>query len=100
MSNPKRDLIEAILELREAVEKELKLNKYYVAMAKLDELLAGIRPLEAIEIPATRTEAPAPAPEPVPETIIASAPVSEPDGSERSWSGVVQETVVDELRPS
>ena len=48
MQNPlvKKDLVEAILELRADVEKQLQANKYYVALNKLDELLAAIRPLE------------------------------------------------------
>ena len=45
----KKSLIEAILELREEVERHLQKNKYYVAISKLDEMLAAIRPLEAIE---------------------------------------------------
>jgi len=48
MENPlvKKDLIDAILELRADVERELQANKYYVALHKLDELLDAIRPLE------------------------------------------------------
>jgi hypothetical protein len=89
MSN-KRDLIEAIFELRADVERQLKLNKYYIAMGKLDELLAALKPLESIELTATRTDG-----------IFAAEPSAapEPDApAERSWSGVVQETVVDDLR--
>ena len=37
----KTDLIDAILELRQEVERRLQANKYYVAMNKLDELLAA-----------------------------------------------------------
>ena len=48
MQNPlvKKDLVDAILDLRADVEKQLQANKYYVALNKLDELLAAIRPLE------------------------------------------------------
>jgi hypothetical protein len=93
MSTSKRDLIEAIVELREDVERQLKLNKYYIAMGKLDELLAALKPLESIELSsATRTDG----------TVAAepsAAPAPEPEApAERTWSGVVQETVVDELR--
>ena len=51
MQNPlvKKDLVDAILELRADVEKQLQANKYYVALNKLDELLAAIRPLEIVE---------------------------------------------------
>ena len=51
MSNPlvKKDLMDAILELRADVERQLQANKYYVALNKLDELLAAIRPLEIVE---------------------------------------------------
>jgi len=51
MANPlvKKDLVDAILELRADVEKQLQTNKYYVALNKLDELLAAIRPLEIVE---------------------------------------------------
>ena len=51
MSNPlvKKDLMDAILELRAHVERQLQANKYYVALNKLDELLAAIRPLEIVE---------------------------------------------------
>lgn len=90
MSDTKRDLIEAIVELRADVERQLKLNKYYVAMSKLDELLAALKPLESIEIPAARTDRAA-------EAETSAAPEAEAP-IERSWSGVVQETVVDELR--
>ena len=78
------ELVEAkseILKLRADVEKQLQANKYYVAMNKLDELLAAIRPLEVVEavVETPRQEAePAPAAEPA-----------------RSWSGIVRETVVE-----
>ena len=89
MSTSKRDLIEAIVELRADVERQLKLNKYYIAMAKLDELLAALKPLESIELGAARDG-----------TVVGEASTApEPEApAERSWSGVVQETVVDELR--
>ena len=58
MSNPKKDLVDAILKLRADVEKQLQANKYYVALNKLDELLAAIRPLEIVE--ATVVETPRP----------------------------------------
>ena len=47
MENPlvKKDLFDAIRELREDVERQLKANKYYIALEKLDELLAAIRPV-------------------------------------------------------
>jgi hypothetical protein len=48
-----RNLIDQILALREEVEQRLKQNQYYVAMTKLDELLAAIRPLDIIEGTAT-----------------------------------------------
>ena len=85
MSNPlvKKDLVDAILELRADVEKQLQANKYYVALNKLDELLAAIRPLEIVE--ATVVETPRQEAEP--------ASAAEP--AVRSWSGIVQETVVE-----
>jgi hypothetical protein len=50
MPNPlvKRDLVDAILELRADVEKQLQANKYFVVLNKLDELLAAIRPLDIV----------------------------------------------------
>ena len=88
MSNPlvKKDLVDAILELRADVEKQLQANKYYVALNKLDELLAAIRPLEIVE--ATVVETPRRDAEP------ASAAEADAD-SGRTWSGIVQETVVE-----
>ena len=89
MQNPlvKRDLVDAILELRADVEKQLQANKYYVALNKLDELLAAIRPLE-IEGTAVPVETPRQEAEP--------APAAEPEGeSGRTWSGIVQESVVE-----
>jgi hypothetical protein len=88
MENPlvKKDLIDAILELRADVERELLANKYYVALHKLDELLTAIRPLEIIEATVNPTEKPSPVAEPGAE----AAPQGE---TERTWTGVVQETV-------
>jgi hypothetical protein len=88
MQNPlvKKDLVDAILELRADVEKQLQANKYYVALNKLDELLAAIRPLEIVE--ATVVETPRQEAEPAPAAAI--------DGdSGRTWSGIVQESVVE-----
>ena len=89
MQNPlvKRDLVDAILELRADVEKQLQANKYYVALNKLDELLAAIRPLE-IEGTAVPVETPKQAAEP--------AAAAEPENdSGRTWSGIVQESVIE-----
>ncbi|HEX2448379.1 MAG TPA: hypothetical protein VHK26_09365 [Methyloceanibacter sp.] len=82
MQNPlvNKDLVDAIRELRADVEKQLQANKYYVALNKLDELLASIRPLEIV----AATAAPAESPKQEPEF----EPV-------RTWSGIVQETVVE-----
>ncbi|MGH6831659.1 MAG: hypothetical protein ACRECM_01345, partial [Methyloceanibacter sp.] len=90
MANPlvKRDLVDAILELRADVEKQLQANKYYVALGKLDELLAAIRPLEIVEATAVPVETPRQEAEPAP----AAEPEVEPA---RTWSGIVQETVVE-----
>jgi hypothetical protein len=51
MDNPlvRKDLVESIVELRAEVERRLRQNQYYVALHKLDELLAAIRPLDIIE---------------------------------------------------
>lgn len=89
MNNPlvKKDLVEAIVELREDVEKQLKANKYYIALHKLDELLAAIRPLEGVAAPAEPAEAASAASDPEPSK-------AEPEGeSERVWSGIVKENV-------
>ena len=86
MSNPlvKKDLVDAILELRADVEKQLQANKYFVALNKLDELLAAIRPLEIVE--ATVVETPR----------QEAAPAAEPDGDTgRTWTGIIQESVVE-----
>ncbi len=81
----KTDLIDAILELRQEVERRLQANKYYVAMNKLDELLAAIRPLEVIEAKVNP---------PASEKAEAEAqPVPEPECP--VWTGLVQESVVE-----
>ena len=90
MDNPliKKDLVDAIVELREEVERRLQANKYYVAMHKLDELLAAIRPLEIIEATIDSAESPKPEAE--------AAPPPEPQRpSEKVWTGLVQESVVE-----
>jgi hypothetical protein len=84
----KKDLVDAILELRADVEKQLQANKYYVALNKLDELLAAIRPLEIVEAAVNRPETPRQAAEPAPAAEAEAEPV-------KSWSGFVQETVVE-----
>ena len=104
----KQDLVAAILALREDVERQLKANKYYIALHKLDELLAAIRPLDIIEAAAE----PAPS---VEETNAAAAVEVAPAQQEPADSaadevmvfhGVVQEQVGDpswaphEARPS
>ena len=97
MANPlvKRDLVDAILDLRADVEKQLQANKYYVALHKLDELLAAIRPLEIIEATADPVESPK-------REAETAAPAEQEPAPARSWSGVVQESVVegDAARPS
>ena len=87
MSNPlvKKDLMDAILELRADVERQLQANKYYVALNKLDELLAAIRPLEIVEATSARNPR-------FKRPNRAKAAEAEPP---RSWSGIVQETVVE-----
>jgi hypothetical protein len=90
MANPlvKKDLVDAILELRADVEKQLQANKYYVALNKLDELLAAIRPLEIVEATAVPVE--------TPRQEAPPAPIAEPEAEPaRTWSGIVQETVVE-----
>ena len=89
MGNPlvKKDLVDAILELREDVERQLKANKYYIALHKLDELLAAIRPLEIIEA----TAEPAPAPTAAIEATAPEALVEEVT----SFHGVVAQPVSD-----
>jgi hypothetical protein len=90
MQNPlvKKNLVDAILELRADVERQLQANKYYVALNKLDELLAAIRPLEIVEATAVPVETPKQEAEPAP------AAATESD-SGRTWSGIVQESVVE-----
>ena len=96
MANPlvEKDLVDAILELRADVEKQLQANKYYLALHKLDELLAAIRPLEIVEATAKPVESPSQEA----ETAAPAEPEAEPA---RSWSGIVQESVVegDAARP-
>jgi hypothetical protein len=84
----KKDLIDAILELRQEVQRRLQVNKYYVAMNKLDELLAAIRPLEVIEAKVNPLESE--------KAKAEAAPASEPEGpSEKVWTGLVQESVIE-----
>ncbi|MGC1710097.1 MAG: hypothetical protein WA717_00650 [Methyloceanibacter sp.] len=90
MSNPlvKKDLVDAILELREDVERQLKANKYYIALHKLDELLAAITPLDIVEATAE--------PAPAPTQTIETAPTPEAAGEEvMSFHGVVEQPVSD-----
>jgi hypothetical protein len=91
-----KDLVEQIVELRADVERELKANKYYIALGKLDELLAAIRPVEA-EIAAAQEESRNKT-EAEPEPVKAAEADADGDG-ERVWTGTVRETVVDEARP-
>jgi hypothetical protein len=114
MDNPlvKQDLVAAILALREDVERQLKANKYYIALHKLDELLAAIRPLDIIE--ATAEPAPTTAIEEVKPAEAAPAVEAAPaqEAAEQAadevmvYHGVVQEQVGDpswaphEARPS
>ena len=91
----KKDLVDAILELREDVERQLKANKYYIALNKLDELLAAITPLDIIEATVNRPEDPDQAAEPAPTAEAEAEPV-------RSWSGSCRRRVVEgeAARPS
>jgi hypothetical protein len=119
MDNPlvKQDLLAAIIALREDVERQLRANKYYIALQKLDELLAAIKPLEIIE--ATAEPAPAPAIEAASSAAAArdaeaaQAPVAGADAAPKPavedvtvYHGVVREQVGDpnwaphEARPS
>jgi hypothetical protein len=86
MQNPlvKKDLVDAILELRADVEQQLQANKYYVALSKLDELLAAIRPLEIVEATVVET----------PKQEAAPAAEAEAETG-RTWAGLVQESVVE-----
>jgi hypothetical protein len=87
MSNPlvKKGLIDAVVELRADVEKELQTNPYYMALTKLDELLAVIKPLGVIEGAAKPIESP----KPEVKTSLAEAKGEEV----RSWAGAVKESV-------
>jgi hypothetical protein len=111
MDNPlvKQDLVAAILALREDVERQLKANKYYIALHKLDELLAAIRPLDIIEATADPAQREAPAIEAPQASEAAPAPESSAEAEDeevRVFHGVVQEPVGestwphDEARPS
>ncbi|MGE5260436.1 MAG: hypothetical protein ACM3MH_06110 [Actinomycetota bacterium] len=101
MDNPlvKQDLVAAIIALREDVERQLKANKYYIALQKLDELLAAIQPLEIIE--ATAEPAPAQAIA-APRAEAAQAPEARAETPSeyaaeevKVFHGVVQEQVGD-----
>jgi hypothetical protein len=76
MDNPlvRKDLVESIVELRAEVERRLRQNQYYVAMHKLDELLAAIRPLDIIE---GEANPPAPAAEAAPAEVSAEPETEE-----------------------
>ena len=86
MQNPlvKKDLVDTILELRADVEKQLQANKYYVALNKLDELLAAIRPLE-IEGTAVPVETPDNRPSRLPPPQPKATPVERGPASSRNW---------------
>jgi hypothetical protein len=45
----KTELMEAIVALRRQIEGQLHKNKYYVALKKLDEVMAVIKPADSIE---------------------------------------------------
>ena len=116
MDNPlvKQDLVAAILALREDVERQLKANKYYIALHKLDELLAAIRPLDIIEATAESAPAPTRAIEeanaaeaaPAVEAVPAQEAAEQAADEVMVYHGVVQEQVGDpswaphEARPS
>lgn len=90
MDNPlvKKDLADAILELRAEVERRLLQNKYYVAMTKLDELLAAIRPLDIIEgeaNPSPEPKALDKAAEPAALAAESAAPAAEMPEVQASW---------------
>jgi len=100
MANPlvKKDLVDAILELRADVEKQLQANKYYVALGKLDELLAAIKPLEIIEAtaqPVASTEQGAETAAPAEQDAETAAPTEPEIEPTRTWSGIVQQSVVE-----
>jgi hypothetical protein len=90
MANPlvKKDLVDAILELRADVEKQLQANKYYVALGKLDELLAAIRPLEIVEAMAESVAS-------TEQAVEAAAPAEPQTEPTRTWSGIIQQSVVE-----
>ena len=44
----KMELIEAVIALRKQVESQLRKNEYYMALMKLDEVMAVIKPAESI----------------------------------------------------
>jgi hypothetical protein len=102
MDNPlvKKDLLDSILQLREDVDRELRANKYYIALQKLDELLAAIRPLGTIEDSVSQSADAAP--EPIaetpaePEIAKPAEPASAPDDGEKVWTGVVEQAIVDQ----
>ncbi len=100
----KQDLVGSILELREDVERQLKANKYYIALQKLDELLAAIRPLDIIEATADPAPQQSPAIAPAPEAAPAArgetppapeAKIEAPAEEVRVYHGVVEEQVGD-----
>jgi hypothetical protein len=105
MDNPlvKQDLVAAIIALREDVERQLKANKYYIALQKLDELLAAIKPLEITEAtaepaPARAAASPAEAPRaeaPQASEARAEAPSEYAAEEVKVFHGVVREQVGD-----
>ena len=48
-SHDKMELIEAVVALRLQVESQLRNNEYYIALMKLDEVMAVIKPAERID---------------------------------------------------
>jgi hypothetical protein len=116
MENPlvTKDLLDSIVQLREDVDRELRKSKYYIALQKLDELLAAIQPLGTIEpivspdkeadaAPA-EDEPAAPAEEipAAPETVTPDAPAAvQAEGDtknedDKAWTGVVKEAVYEQ----
>ncbi len=95
MDNPliRKDLVESIVELRAEVERRLRQNQYYVAMHKLDELLAAIRPLDIIEGEAN----PAPA-APEPQALAGAEP--EPEVAALALAEAAAETAAEEAQAS
>jgi translation initiation factor IF-2 len=94
MDNPliRKDLVESIVELRAEVERRLRQNQYYVALHKLDELLAAIRPLDIIEGEAN----PAPA-APEPQALAAAEPEA---AAPARAAEAPAETVAEEMQAS